>query len=236
MKLHRFYVADIDLIEDLVINDKSYTHQWTKVLRFRVGREISLFNDIGVEYRYKITMIDKFGVRLDRLREVEPLQAKGELYLCFSLLKKDKNDWVLQKATELGVSHFVPLLCERTEKTGFDEERAHKIVTEATEQCGRIDIPKIHEPTTLQKMVERLTVQGISLYVAEQGSPQASHIKPYISKNSIGILIGPEGGWTDEEKQLFKDKNIKHLALSEFTLRAEAAAITAAALLNGSSS
>jgi 16S rRNA (uracil1498-N3)-methyltransferase len=234
MKLHRFYVSDIELVADLVIDEKRYTHQWTKVLRFRVGREVALFNSAKIEYTYGITMIDKFGVRLKRLKKVESPTVKTELYLCFSLLKKDKTDWVLQKATELGASHFLPLMCDRTEKTGFDEERALKIVTEAAEQCGRADIPKIYEPTTPAKILG--TLQDTSeIYIAEQGSPQLlkTNPQPHLPQ---AILIGPEGGWTDEEKQLFNDKHIKHLALSEFTLRAETAVITAAVLLNESSS
>jgi 16S rRNA (uracil1498-N3)-methyltransferase len=227
MKLHRFYVSGIELVADLVIDEKRYTHQWTKVLRFRVGREVALFNSQKIEYIYEITMIDKFGVRLKRLKKVESPSVKRELYLCFSLLKKDKTDWVLQKATELGASHFVPLMCDRTEKTGFDEERALKIVTEAAEQCGRADIPKIYEPTTPAKILGTLQ-DTADIYVAEQGSPQRKSTE---SQQPQAILIGPEGGWTDEEKQLFKNKNIKHLALSEFTLRAETAAITAAVLL-----
>ncbi len=233
MKLHRFYVADVELVNDLTIDNRTYTHQWTKVLRFRVGRELALFNEQGLEFVYEITMIDKFGVRLQRLRKVESLSAKKEFHLCFSLLKKDKNDWILQKATELGVTHFVPLLCDRTEKTGFDAERARKIVIEASEQCGRVDIPKIHEPIVPEKQIEEF--QGGSLefdvFVAEQGDPKISNIKYQISQNSVAVLIGPEGGWTDKEKQLFADKKIKNLSLSEFTLRAETAAITAVALL-----
>jgi 16S rRNA (uracil1498-N3)-methyltransferase len=155
---------------------------------------------------------------------------KNNIYLCFSLLKKDKNDWVLQKATELGVSHFVPLLCDRTEKSGFNPDRAQKIVIEAVEQCGRSDIPRIHEPITPEKLIDEL-FEKVDLLVAEQGSPIRTHDPELIAQKPQAILIGPEGGWTDEEKQLFADKKLKHLALSEFTLRAETAAITAAALL-----
>jgi 16S rRNA (uracil1498-N3)-methyltransferase len=231
MKLHRFYVSDIELVGDLVIDDKKYTHQWTKVLRFRVGREVSLFNNQGLEYKYKITMIDKFGVRLQRLQQIDSVVTNREVYLCFSLLKKDKNDWVLQKATELGVSHFMPLLCERTEKTGFDEERARKIVIEAAEQCGRTDIPVILEPTYPEKATEKLD-GTVELFIAEQGSPNST-FKFSAQTQSVAILIGPEGGWTDQEKHLFHEKKLKHMALSKFTLRAETAAITAAAVIAG---
>jgi len=230
MKLHRFYIADTKLVEDLVIDDKAYTHQWTKVLRFRVGRGIALFNNDGVEYLYVITMIDKFGVRLRRNTEIKVPKPHKEVHLCFSLLKKDKNDWVLQKATELGVSHFVPLLCDRTEKTGFDENRARKIVVEAAEQCGRVDIPTVLEPITPQKLLEKLS-PGVELFVAEQGSPQLNLSLNSLPQESVAILIGPEGGWSDQEKQLFNEKEVKHISLSNFTLRAETAAVTAAALL-----
>ena len=148
----------------------------------------------------------------------------------FSLLKKDKNDWVLQKCTELGVSHFILIISERTEKTGFDVERAEKIVIEASEQCGRSDIPCIREPITVEKVIDELSGK-VELLVAEQSSlSHSSSINPQTSR-PMGVLVGPEGGWTDSEEQLFTDKGLKHLALSDFTLRAETACITAASLL-----
>ena len=226
MKLHRFYVAGTELIEDLVINDDQYKHQWTKVLRFRVGREIALFNDQQVEYIYKITMIDKFGVRLQRLESVNPLVPKKDVYLCFSLLKKDKNDWVLQKATELGISHFAPHISNRTEKTGFNVERALKIVTEASEQSGRADIPRIYEPMPLNELIK--TLQGTTtVFVAEQGADSAESLIESI-EGPLAVLIGPEGGWTDEEKQLFIANQVAYFSISDYTLRAETAALAAA--------
>lgn len=230
MKLHRFYVPDTELTQDFWIQDKPLFHQWTKVLRFEVGREVALFNDQRIERLYRILKIDENAIHLELITEMEPNIPKKELYLCFSLLKKDKNDWVLQKCTELGVSHFIPIISERTEKTGFDEMRAEKIVIEASEQCGRTDIPRVREPITVEKVIEELGSK-VELLVAEQGSPLRSSILNLQPQESIGILVGPEGGWTDIEKQLFADKQLKHLALSEFTLRAETACVTASALL-----
>lgn len=236
MKLHRFYVADTELTQNFWLQDGGLYHQWTKVLRFEVGREIVLFNDQSQERLYRIVKFGDNAIHLELITEMESKTPNKEIYLCFSLLKKDKNDWVLQKCTELGVSHFIPIISERTEKTGFDVERAEKIVIEASEQCGRTDIPRVREPITLETAIEEL--QGASLLqggtllmVAEQGSPLRSSILNLQSQESIGILVGPEGGWTDSEKQLFTDKGLKHLALSDFTLRAETACITAASLL-----
>jgi 16S rRNA (uracil1498-N3)-methyltransferase len=220
----------MELSHSFWMEDKGLLHQWTRVLRFEVGRELVLFNVNHEEKLYKIIEISKNAIRLEFITEMKPKLPATKLYLCFSLLKKDKNDWILQKATELGVSHFIPLLCDRTEKTGFSVERAEKIVIEAAEQCGRVDIPRLREPITPKKVVEELS-ENTEIFIAEQGSPHDLIVKSEASQKGIAILIGPEGGWTDEEKQLFIDKNIKHLALSEFTLRAETAAITAAALL-----
>lgn len=226
MKLHRFYLTNTELTHDFWMQDKNLYHQWKNVLRFQIDREIVLFNDKKEERLYRITKLGDNAVHLELVTELVPKIPKNDVYLCFSLLKKDKNDWVLQKATELGVRHFVPLICDRTEKTGFDLERAEKIVIEASEQCGRSDIPRVREPIHIEKVIDEM--QGkVEIYVAEQGSPQL------VTKNtkSCAVLVGPEGGWTDAEKQIFKDKKLKHVAISEFTLRAETAAVTASALL-----
>ncbi len=230
MKLHRFYVKDTELGHDFWLQDERLFHQWTRVLRFQVGREVSLFNKEKQEKLYKIVEFGKDAAHLEMVTEMIGKIPKNDVYLCFALLKKDKNDWVLQKGTELAVRHFVPLITDRTEKTGFDVERAEKIVIEASEQCERVDIPKVREPITVIKIIEELSGK-VDIFVAEQGSSsQISNINPQISQ-PIAVLIGPEGGWTDEEKKLFKDNKLNHLALSEFTLRAETAAVAAATLL-----
>jgi 16S rRNA (uracil1498-N3)-methyltransferase len=226
MKIHRFYLKDTDLVHDFWMQDKALFHQWTNVLRFQVDRELILFNDRREERLYKITKIGDNAVHLELVTELKPNIPKTDIYLCFSLLKKDKNEWVLQKGTELGVSHFIPMICDRTEKTGFDIERAEKIVIEAAEQCGRTDIPRVREPLSPQTLVEELS-KDVEIYVAEQGSSDT----PISQAKSKAVLIGPEGGWTNEEKQFFESKNLKHIAISEFTLRAETAAITVATLL-----
>jgi 16S rRNA (uracil1498-N3)-methyltransferase len=229
MKLHRYYLKDTDLTHDFWMDDVKLNHQWRRVLRYEVGREVVLFNSEGVERLYRIAKISDTAVRVELVTELEPKLPKNDLYLCFALLKKDKNDWILQKGTELGIRHFVPLLTDRIEKTGFDVERAEKIVIEAAEQCERADIPRVREPIRVETAIDELK-DKVELYVAEQ-SPLKSNVENLTSKNAIGILIGPEGGWSDSEKQLFKDREIKNVSFSEFTLRAETAAITAAALL-----
>lgn len=222
MKLHRYYLADTDLVHDFWMDDADLFHQWTRVLRYKIGRELILFNSQREERLYKIEKIGDNAVNLKLVTELVPKLPNKEVYLCFAMLKKDKNEWVLQKGTELGVSHFIPLLTDRTEKTGWDIERAEKIIIEASEQCERTDIPKLREPLKPQTLVNELEGK-VPVLIAEQGDNITQ-----TNLGNVAILVGPEGGWSDEEKKFFAERNLPNFTLSKFTLRAETAAITAA--------
>lgn len=230
MKIHRFYIENIELTHEFWLNEPRLYHQWTRVLRFQAGQQLVLFNELRQERQYEIIKIGDDAVHIKLVTELAPLFATNDVYLCFSLLKKDKNEWVLQKATELGVNHFVPILSDRTEKTGFDSDRARKIVVEAAEQCGRGDVPRIREPITLESALKELAPQA-ELYIAEQHSSLHAPVSSPESPSSRAVFIGPEGGWSDREKALFQKQQINHLSLSSFTLRAETACITAVAIL-----
>ncbi len=223
MHLHRFYIGDtLSLTQDVWLHDEPLLHQWRRVLRLKVGDEVVLFEGQTADRLYKITELNEREAHLALVTELVRKLPPRNMYLLWALLKKDKNDWVLQKATELGVSHFVPLLAERSEKTGFNLERARKIVVEAAEQCGRSDIPSLREPIHVATALQEFT-DKVSLYICEQGSEDGVEDKAL----AAGVLIGPEGGWSDAEKQLFKAAGLGHLSLHDFTLRAETAALAA---------
>ncbi len=222
MRLHRFLINDkLELKHSFWIHDKSIVNQWSRVLRFQVGQEVILFDGKTHDRLYRITVIDDREVHVEHVTDLKRQTPTIELYLFWSLLKKDKNDWVLQKATEVGVSHFIPLLADRSEKTGFNEERAHKIIVEAAEQCGRSDIPSLREPMKTSTALKDYS-DKITLYIAEQGSGSVAE-----PKGEMGILVGPEGGWSETEKSQFIEHNVMHVSLGQFTLRAETAAVVA---------
>ncbi|MDQ5958722.1 MAG: rRNA (uracil1498-N3)-methyltransferase [Patescibacteria group bacterium] len=232
MKLHRFYVhqmhnrfGPIELGHTVWIHDQGLLHQWLRVLRYNVGNQLILFNNTE-ERLYQISKIDgTVGVQVELVTDMTRLLPKNKVYLLWSLLKNDKNDWVLQKATELGVHKLVPIIAKRTEKTFFDTERAQKIITEATEQCGRADLPIIREPIMLAEAIAEY--KETPLLVCEQ------HNSTYVNlqeQPAVALLVGPEGGWADEEKQLFTQYKLNYIAISAFTLRAETAAILAVGL------
>lgn len=226
MRLHRFYAGnEIELKHDFWLHDERLLHQWNNVLRFRDGQEVVLFSNTH-ERLYRVAEIKRDEAHLLHVTDFERKTPTKDIYLLWALLKKDKNDWVLQKATELGVSHFVPLLADRSEKTGFDAERAEKIVIEAAEQCGRSDIPAVREPVTPETAIEELS-RHVAIYICEQDGVDSVGT----GDMPLAVLIGPEGGWSDREKQLFTEKQLKHLNLHDFTLRAETAAVTAVSKL-----
>lgn len=222
MKLHRFFTDDIELKHDFWLHDEKLLHQWNNVLRFRIGQQVVLFDGKQHERLYKITELSKTEAHLVLVTDFVRKLPKRNVYLLWSLLKKDKNDWVLQKGTEIGVSHFLPLLADRSEKTGFNHERAERIITEAAEQCGRGDIPMVREPMHVSVAIDQLQ-DKVALYICEQDGDDSLDEKIL----DMGVLIGPEGGWSDDEKALFQDKGIRHINLHDFTLRAETAAVVA---------
>jgi 16S rRNA (uracil1498-N3)-methyltransferase len=226
MRVHRFYVADkLQLKKDFWLHDEALLWQWNKVLRFRGGQEVILFDGVQTDRLYRIDTIDTTEAHLVLVTEIERKLPKQHLYLFFSLLKKDNNDIILQKCTELGVSNFIPLLTERAIRNNFNIDRAHKIVLEASEQCGRSTIPVVRDPMHIQTALDEY--QGkVQLFIAEQGSEPPKRQRPH---DRYGVFIGPEGGWSDAEKQLFNDRKLAHLHINDFTLRAETAAIVASA-------
>lgn len=227
MKLHRFYVGDHDAkSEFLLINDPLLSRQWGNVLRFRVGDEVALFDAAENESLYRFTRIARGVAELQRVAARDAHRPTRVVTIAFALLKKDKTEWVLQKGTELGVSRFIPLFTERTEKTGWSSDRAQKIIIEAAEQCGRSDIPKVHAPIAPADILSSLS-GGALFYCDEGGVPVGKRLH---GGEPATLFVGPEGGWTDSERALFAKHNAVRVSLGEFTLRAETAGLTAAAL------
>lgn len=238
MRLHRFYIKPdaFELEQEFWLKNDAIRNQWLKVLRYKAGDEVVLFDGISTERLYKLARVEKDAIQLKMVTEFERKLPHKHVYLFFSLLKKDKNEWVIQKCTELGVSNFVPVIAGRSEKTGFNLERAEKIAIEAAEQCGRSDIPHIREPISLQEALAEYGTK-LQMLVCEEGCEvrdmnntpaAASHNSDLISLSSpTGVFIGPEGGWTQDELADFERHGIEGFSLGHLTLRAETAAIAA---------
>ncbi len=228
MRLHRFYVNPkvVELDHSFWLKDERLRNQWLKVLRYREGDDVVLFDGVAHERLYKLVRVEPDALKLELVTEFERTLPKRHVYLFFSLLKKDKNDWVLQKCTELGVRNFIPVLAERSEKTGFNLERAEKIVIEAAEQCGRSDIPFVRDALLLETALAEYK-GDIQLFVCDE----TLEANASLTDQPVGLFIGPEGGWTDQERGAFTAAGVQYLHLGNLTLRAETAAVAAATKL-----
>lgn len=228
MRLHRFFVSDtIGSKKEITVRDSALAHQLKNVFRFTVGGQVILFDNTGYEYHALIGKLGNsdivFSIASKRMSKTVP---DRELFLFFSIVKKDNSEFILQKGTEVGVSHFVPILSDRSEKKGFNLERAQKIVREAAEQSGRAVIPTVGEIVSFDEAISQEFPRFAFDSKGDVFTPE------HAQKHSpLGVFIGPEGGWAEREIFLFKKQGVKVYSLGSATLRAETAAIVASSLI-----
>lgn len=228
MRLHRFLVKEpIGHVQRLSITDTALVHQFRNVFRFAVGGQVILIDNSGYEYLAMISSINRSEavVEIVSKRESKNMPPK-EVYLFASIIKKDKFEWVVEKGTELGVTHFVPVLSDRSEKKNLREDRLLSIIKEATEQSGRAKMPELHPIVPLETA---LKAEMALFAFHSEGEPFV--YEKFYHHNPVGLFVGPEGGWTEREIFLFKKNNALLISLGGATLRAETAAIAAASLI-----
>ena len=230
-KARLFYHRELkkDLISKL---SESQSHYTKNVMRLKPGDKISLFNSMNGEWDASILKHDKnlteFKVeKLSRTKNVE-----GNLWLAFSLIKKNPQDFMLQKTTELGIQKFIPLFCERSVAKEINIERAKKIVIEASEQSNRISVPEILEIQKLENFLINFPKNGAIIFC--DINCKTSDLKISLSnKTPVCILLGPEGDFSENERQLIVDnKKTVSISLAKNFLRTETAAIAATTILS----
>ncbi len=245
MRLHRFYIKTAILEDTFDITDRELIHQWKSVFRYNVGSQVVLFDGSGVDYLVMITSLRNLGATVEVVeKKKNKNMPKINLWLCVGIIKKDNFEMVVQKATELGVSHIVPVLCERSEKKNIKLERLQKIAVESSEQSGRGDIPIIHDIVELSELLktELLTFPkparpnefGHSGREKIVLHPEGQYIGDFLQKQKtkeLAVFIGPEGGWSDREVKEFAEHDTPSISLGPQILRAETTAIAVSSLL-----
>lgn len=228
MRLHRFFVSEkINLGAEVVLSDDTLLSQWVRVFRFRNGDQVILLDNSGKEFVAQIVHIGKQEVKLVIVEHRENnYKPKKEVLLFMSMIKKGNFEWVLEKGTEIGVTHFIPVIASRSEKKNINIERGEIILKEAAEQSGKVFLPTLHQPVNFNEAVEMCNTAAI---VFEPSG------KKYESQDfdhdQVSIFIGPEGGWSDQELVTFKEKKFSILSIGDTVLRAETAALATASLL-----
>jgi len=245
MTRRRFYAKPEAFAADTksVALSAEETRHARDVLRLQRGEEVYVFDGEGHEYRGVITQLNRDSVKVDVLEQVEPAHPESslELTLGVALLKGEKFDLVVQKATELGATRLIPILTNRADvriRSDDDAKRKlmrwQRIALEATKQCGRARLMKIDAPVALGELIERMEQEDeLRLMFAEREGSSLSEVLQdleLVPAKAIA-LIGPEGGWTDGEIDEASETGWRIVTLGGRTLRAETAAIVAATLL-----
>lgn len=231
MRLHRFYINKSIPDDTFDIADKELVNQWRSVFRYNVGSQVIIFNGDGFDYLAMITSLRNLGATLEIVKKTKNKNLpKMNVSLCVGIIKKDNFELAVQKATELGVTQIIPILCERSEKKNINMERLQKIAIEASEQSGRGDIPVIQEITELSQLLDSGILPQNKIVLHLEGE----YIGDYLARNEskgIAIFIGTEGGWSEREIKEFAEHNIMSVCLGSQVLRAETASIAVSSLL-----
>ena len=202
--------------------DKSQSHYLSKVMRTNIGKSFSLFNQSG-EWEAKVENIKKGIVEFLVIKKLRSSNSEKEIWLAFAPIKLNYLNLMIQKATEIGVTRFIPILTERTIVRKLNEKRLNKIIIEASEQSNRLKVPKINKMTTLDNFLE-LNQNTTIIFGDLNANKKKINLK---SKETLCILIGPEGDFTTKEREkIFKYNNVIPLNINNNILRSETAAIS----------
>lgn len=199
-----------------------------KVMRFKTGDRAVGIDGKGGMYLGKIAEINKKEVRLDILEQQQNWGEKPEqIYLFVSPLHKaDRFEWLVEKATELGVTHIVPYLSRHTVKTGLRIDRLQRIMLSAVKQCMRSRIPEIDEPISLDEALDSMEQGGIRIIGhGPSGVPMQELEIKWPGEDRIYLMIGPEGDFAEDELQSCRDAGFLTVSMGENRLRSETAAI-----------
>ena len=222
----------------ITIDDPQQVHHIRDVLRLGVGDQLTCFDGQGSEYLGTVIRISPRRLLIEVDRKVQQSQTSLSVWLATGLLKADRFEWVVQKATELGVARLSPLVTSHTvvRPHPFREAkllRWQRIAQEAAKQCGRSTIPSVDPPRTVQAFLP--LVEGVSLILmptlAVTTVPLSEVVKTSASAKEVVILIGPEGDFSREEVALAQRSGARPVSLGPLTLRSETAALATVAIL-----
>ena len=209
--------------------DKGQSHYLSKVMRVKENEVFSLFNKEG-EWEAKILGISKNIVEFKIIKQLRQKEITKELWLAFSPIKSNYQNFMLQKATELGVTKFLPIIFDRTVVRKINKDRIEKIVIEASEQSNRINVPTIEEAQDLNGFLKK---NSMNLIFTDLNSNIKKIDKSKFTDKPVCIIIGPEGDFSETEREkILSFKGVQPIKINENILRSETAVISAISIVN----
>ena len=229
-KLPRLCVMDPLTGGDTIILGKSQSHYLGRVLRRNVGDQVRLFNWSDGEWLAEITQMSKQEITLSVGEQTRPYKRPPDIWLLFAPIKHKRNVFIVEKATELGAELIHPVMTARTtSKISMDKMKAH--IIEAAEQTERVDLPQIRDPLKLEQLLEDWDVSRTLIFADESGDGEPAAEALSKIKAPAAILIGPEGGFTEQERKLLRAKPYcVTISLGSRILRADTAVTATLAL------
>jgi len=230
MKLHRF-IGEFDLSgENTEIKNLENIKQIKGVLRLGIGDFLILCDGKGTEAKVEITEIEKTHISTKVIEKTKKENNSKKVSLYLAILKKENFELAIQKVVEIGVNEIIPIITERTIKTGLNVERLNKIIREASEQSGRTILPTLYPTLKFEDAIQDGTKNEEKVFfdLGDEEEIRGSRASANKSETkSTSIFIGPEGGFTETENTLAKENNYTIESLGKLTLRGETAAIVA---------
>lgn len=223
-----FITTPLADLSDLRI-DGAQAHYLIAVMRVKVGTRIKLFDDIGGEWLAEVSVVAKRDLIVSLLGHLRPRETVPDLWLAAAPIRRARYDWVAEKACELGVARFIPVLTRRAvvDKVKDDRLRAHMI--EAAEQCGRTALPELLSQVRLADWLPTLAER--TLFFADEAGGQDFAAAIAANAGPAAILIGPEGGFDDNERAMIAaTQGAVPISLGKRILRADTAAVAAVAV------
>ncbi len=219
-------LLEVNRLVSLGIDD---THYLKVVMRRKIGHSIYLFNEDCGEFEAKIIDFNKNFFVLKILNKVNVFEEQSDLHLLFAPVKRDKTEYIIQKATELGVSKILPVITERTILRNLNYKRLFLIAKEASEQSERLTIPEIMEINSLKNVIDNWNDNRMIFYADETMKKELKLINQELNLNSTGaVLVGPEGGFSLKETMFLKEnKFVMPFSLGSRVLRSDTAVIVA---------
>ena len=229
----RLYFSDKIQSEIISYLTREQSHYVKDVMRLKTGDSFSVFNDQG-EWNAIIENYEKDGARIKILKKVRNKKSEKNVWLAFSPIKQNPLNFMIQKTTELGIQKFIPVICERSVVNDINIERIKKIIIESSEQSNRLSVPEITKKESLKNFLKLFPKNGCIIFC--DINCNKSNFKNILSKKIKGpvcILVGPEGDFSENERQLIIELNQTcSLSLASNILRAETAAIAATTIVN----
>ena len=208
--------------------DKSQSHYVNKVMRVKENELFSLFNSSG-EWEAKILNISKGIVEFNVTKQLRQKENPKELWMAFSPIKSNYFNFMIQKATELGVTNFIPIIFDRTIVRKINKERLEKVIIEASEQSNRINVPDIEDPKSLDDFLYN---NKVDLIFTDLNSKNTKIDLKKVTDKPTCVIIGPEGDFSEEERaKILKFSGVQPLKINENILRSETAVISAISII-----